>query len=292
MSQIILNANAKINLFLDIKSRRDDGYHNIISIMQSINLHDTLHIEYEKSSKKEISVSCSNANIPQDSSNIAYRAADMMLDSGKVKINIIKRIPSPSGLAGGSADAGATVYGLSQLLGIKYDVQLLKAIGADVPFCAVGGSRLVSGIGDELQILPDMTDCYIVVACKGEGMSTPCAYKLLDDRFDSFKSYKFREEILNKIILGLNQGAVPDTLFNIFENDISKVRPDVTLIKEYMLAGGALCAGMSGSGPSVFGIFKNRDKAENTQKQLLDIGAIAKICTPCKSGTSIVDVKE
>ena len=143
---------AKINLFLDIRSLRENGYHNILSIMQRIGLHDTITVTYSKDSTKSISLSCDRSDIPCGSKNLAYRAADIYPISGKLDIHIEKHIPMSAGLAGGSADAAATLIALNLIaekpLSTEELCTLGAKLGADVPFCIKGGACLVEGIGE------------------------------------------------------------------------------------------------------------------------------------------------
>lgn len=274
-------AYAKINLFLDIESKRDNGYHNIISVMQSISLCDTVTVEYNACEGKIIEVTCDKEGIPTGEKNIAYKAADAFLSSGHVKIHIEKRIPAAAGLAGGSTDAAAVLMLLNDLTENKVSFdELIKIgakIGADVPFCMVGGTCLTLGIGEEISKFTTMKDAYIVVACHGEGVSTPKAYSALDGMYGDFKNYKPHTENLEAL---KNSANGLSYMFNIFESAILPVRPDVQKIKDIMTECGALHSLMSGSGPSVFGIFHSRKSAENARDILASIGADAYLCTP------------
>ena len=283
MKKIKLYANAKINLFLDIDSIRDNGYHNIKSIMQSVSLYDVITLEYNESTDKKISIICNTLGIPTDSKNIAYKAADRLLESGEVTITIEKNIPSPAGLAGGSADAAAVIYGLTKIASINKTqeeiIDIAARIGADVPFCLVGGNKRISGIGEIMEDGENLVQNYVLVAIKGEGVSTPIAYSMLDEKYDYFKNYFGCEESAYNA-LKKDEGK----LFNIFEEVILPIRPDAAAIKEKMIAMGAKFSLMSGSGPSVFGIFDSMESMDIAKKALLDMGASVYSCSFANKG--------
>lgn len=273
------NAYAKINLFLDIESKREDGYHDIISVMQSVSLCDTITVEYCESTEKFIEVFCDNPTIPLGEKNIAYKAANLFLDSGKVKIHIQKRIPTEAGLAGGSADAAAVITLLNELTGNnKSEDEMLSIgakIGADVPFCISGGTKLTRGIGEKLTDFNPLDKCYIVISKMGDGVSTPKAYSMLDSMFDNFENYNPRTDLLDLLEKNNTRG-----MFNVFESVIIPFRPSVQKIKHILYENGAEHSMMSGSGPSVFGIFSSRESATSACNALTDIGAIAHLCEP------------
>jgi len=286
---IQVNGYAKINLFLDIESKREDGYHNIISVMQSIDWHDELTLS--KSSDNKIHLSCTDNTIPTDKGNTAYKAASLFLKHIKkaygVNIVIKKNIPVAAGLAGGSADAAAVLIGLNRLFEepIPKDslLQLGREIGADVPFCMTGGTCLTRGIGDIMEPFPAMSDCYFVCAKMGEGVSTPQAYQTLDEIFNNFNPYTPNREkmlTLSRAIRARNFELLSQGTYNIFEQAIEKSHPSVLLLKKLLSEAGARVAMMSGSGPSVFGIFESREIAELACRELCGLGANARVCVP------------
>ena len=285
--KISVNAYAKINLFLDIESLRLDGYHNIISHMQSITLHDTVHVECEKSEKREIEVLCDNSDVPCDKSNLVYKAAELFpVHVGKVKITIEKRIPMSAGLAGGSADAAATLIALNTLCGSPLNQDELKALGlklgADVPFCIEKGACIARGTGEILEETRPMPHYPIVIARKGEGMSTPYAYKALDKKYEGFAGYTPNADKLS-VLTDSNNKTLDEYvkgLFNIFESVVEDERPCVAELKELMIANGAVASMMSGSGTSVFGIFKKDDDANRAAEALIAVGAFATTAYP------------
>ncbi len=282
---ITVPAYAKINLFLDIHSLRDNGYHNILSLMQQVSLHDDVSVSLTPSDKKEITVVSDGGTIPCDKTNLAYKAADIYPVSGKIEINIVKRIPVSAGLAGGSADAAATLIALNTLNGNKLSTEELcllgSRLGADIPFCIKGVACLVEGIGEILTPIDSMPKLPIVIAKKGDGMSTPAAYKALDDRFNRFLEYTPHIEKL-ELLKRSNSSAeeLCQGLFNIFETVVEGERPFVTEIKETMRSCGAVGAMMSGSGTSVFGIFENDREAEIARTRLTALEADAHLCYP------------
>lgn len=278
---------AKINLFLDIRSLRSDGYHNILSIMQSVDLHDTVTVSYLPDKNKSIFLSCNSSDVPCDSKNLAYRAADIYPINGNITININKRIPMSAGLAGGSADAAATLIALNSISDSPMSTDELCALGAklgaDVPFCIKGGACLVEGIGEVMTPISSMPRLPLVIAKKGEGMSTPAAYRALDVKYNHFENYSLNQEKY-QIIVDPNKaddnGVFCDGLFNVFESVVEPERPYVTEIKQTMIKNGAIGAMMSGSGTSVFGIFRVESDAERALAELRSKGADAHICYP------------
>ena len=286
--KISVNAYAKINLFLDIVSLREDKYHNILSIMQSVGLHDVITVDYDCSHKeKEIKIVCDNVSIPCDNRNLAYKAADLILESGHVTITIEKNIPSEAGLAGGSADAAATLVAINQILGNKYSLDELKVIGkklgADIPFCIEGGCCVVEGIGDKMTKCSPMPRFPIVIARMGEGMGTPLAYRKLDEKFNNFKDYLPKREKLD-ILVGADEKTnihrYCKGFFNIFEDVVEAERPAITQIKEILKNHGALVTLMTGSGTAVFGVFENESSANQANAELKIMGATSFVCYP------------
>lgn len=283
MQGIKMNAYAKINLFLDIEGIRDDGYHNIISVMQSVSLCDEVRLTYDPNAERRIEISCSNDDIPLGRDNIAYKAADKLLTKGSVRIYIEKRIPAAAGLAGGSADAAATLILLNKLISEKSEAELVEigaTIGADVPFCMLGGTKLVRGIGEIKGDFPRMPDCNILIACGGEGVSTPRAYAELDKIYGGFEEYSPRYDELDVLKDTGNIEKWSRGLFNIFESAVLPNRPVAADIKKIMLEHGATAAMMSGSGPAIFGIFQDKEPAMAAAQKLRYIGVHSHVCRP------------
>ncbi len=284
-----VNAYAKINLFLDIESIRENGYHNIISYMQSVTLHDIVTVEYIADGEDCISISCDDVKVPCNEKNIAYKAAEAFpAKRGTLNIHIQKRIPMEAGLAGGSADAAATLLALNRIFDNKLSedelISLGNKLGADVPFCIKTGSCLATGTGDVLKDVLPMPSLPILIAREGEGMSTPFAYRELDNKFNCFENYSPHISLLD--ILLSDKNTSPEEyvkgLYNVFECVVEPVRPFVTLIKNTMNENDALSSMMSGSGTAVFGIFKTESDAEKAKRQLALHGIESDICYPCK----------
>ena len=293
MKQTTEQAYAKINLCLDVTGRRENGYHEIDGVMQSVTLCDEISIAFEENDHTEIVLNAEgNDAMPTDERNLAYKAASRLLEAaeitGTVSIYIKKRIPMAGGLAGGSTDGAAVLRGLNRLLPTPLSVSRLceigSRLGADVPFCIVGGAMRTQGIGDLLTPVPSMPDCYIVISRRGEGVSTPWAYGKLDELYDNFHGDATRPEAnLDRLLSGLDRGDLSEicnTVYNIFEPVVSQLQSDVSVLREEMTRRGALTSRMSGSGPSVFGIFKNEASAESACEALREMGAVAFVCRP------------
>ncbi len=292
MCTILQKAYAKINLHLDITEIRQDGFHGVNTVMQTVSLCDTVTLT--PTHEHGIFISCDNADVPTGEKNIAWKAAKSFLcatgiETG-VKIHIEKRIPMAAGLAGGSADAAAVLRGMNELYGYPLDTarlcEIASSLGADVPFCVVGGSAFADGKGDVLHPFPTLPDCTLLIACGGEGVSTPEAYGMLDNIFDFFRTYKPRSlEELKEALCSRDISVVAKSTFNIFEEPIMSVRPVAKKIKATLLALGAVGAMMSGSGPSVFGIFESADEAHTAAEQLKELATVA-VCKPQASISS------
>lgn len=284
---IQINAYAKINLHLDVTQIRDDGYHNIQSIMQSISLCDIVDIEI--TDDKSIIIECDVTGVPLDEKNIAYKAARRFFDKADIEkgaiIKIQKNIPMAAGLAGGSADGAAVLVGLNKLFnGILSKDELYSigaSLGADVPFCMNCGCCVTEGIGDKLTEISSLpSNTVLVIACGGEGVSTPMAYKLLDEKHKRFVNYIPKS--YNKLVDSLynEKSDFHRYFFNIFEEPISNERPVVTEVRALMLDNGAKVAMMSGSGPSVFGVFDNIETARDSVELIKSQGYFADVAFP------------
>ena len=303
-----LTAPAKINLFLDITARRPDGYHEISGVMQSISLCDTVTLEVTEptgmyvcslgahtAGAETITLTCTNPDLPADSRNLAWRAAEAFFAAAgrgckNLFIHIEKRIPAAAGMAGGSTDAAAVLTGLNELYNYPLTTDALCEVGlklgADVPFCIKGGAQITEGIGEVLTPITPMPACELVVACGGEGVSTPAAYKALDTLYGNFDpaAYTPHTEGLKALKTALWQGDLTvlcGSVFNLFESVVLPERPVARGIKETLLSAGASTAMMSGSGPSVFGIFPKGDGSAQRAKEMLEAQGIpAWVCEP------------
>ena len=275
MDKLSARANAKINLTLNITGRLPNGYHTLRSIMQSISLHDIVTVE--KTASPEIEVICGNG-IPSGEQNIAYKAAREFFrftgisDKG-VRISIEKHIPSEAGLGGGSADAAAVICCLNKLFGTKLPQKDLceigASVGADVPFCIVGGTALCEGIGEVITSLSPL-ECECVLIAKGRlGVSTKEAYAKLDSA-----------EIKHSPWEASDFSGGFESWAKLCSNDFEAVsgNTEVEAIISEMKSGGASLSQMSGSGSAVFGLFPERKNAENCRKKLTELGFFAEIC--------------
>lgn len=284
MNKIIMTAPAKINLTLDVTGRRQDGYHDLCTVMQSISLCDTLKISANSSGL--ITVDCTDKSIPCGDTaekNIAYKAAAAFYsyagisDTG-VHISIEKHISSEAGLGGGSSDGAAVIVGMNKLYGTSLsDKQLCEIglrVGADVPFCIVGGTKLCRGIGEDISPAPPLEDCFIVIGKGGSGISTKKAYEKIDSLSPS--------ERLNSGLYDGSLSSLAKAGGNIFE--MVTDNDDVSEIKRINAECGAAYSAMSGSGSAVFGLYRERADAEKCLYMLREKGFFAEICTPLPYG--------
>ena len=268
--KIALKAYAKINLMLDILSRLENGYHDLYMIMQSVSLYDENTVT--KTDSKDITITCSIDSIPTDEKNIAYKAAAAFfaytgIENCGIAIDIKKNIPHAAGLAGGSTDGGAVIVALSKLFGAnlkeKDIIVIGSKVGADVPFCAIGGTMLAQYTGTVLSHLPDLKLPYIIITKPMQDISTAEAYAA----FDSADRVRHLDKNgMLQAVIASDKEVVYEKVGNVFEQFI-----DVTervIIKDIMRKNGAKCSCMSGSGPSVFGIFEDKDSAEKCLNEL------------------------
>lgn len=266
MKTVTLKAPAKVNYLLDVIRRRPDGYHDLRMVMQRVNLCDDIAITLTAS--PGITVTCGKNGVPDGPGNIAWKAARTMLDlagtGAGVEISITKNIPVAAGLGGGSSDAATVLMGLNELLELHLSDQRLMEIGvqlgADVPFFIFKKTALAEGIGEQLQCMPPMPPAWVLLVNPGVHVSTAWVYNNL--KLTNGRELAKLPEFFNSI----------EDVCSIFSNDLETVTipsfPVIAGIKEKMLANGACAAMMSGSGPTVFGLFKNRESAEKAQAEL------------------------
>lgn len=278
MKELILNSYGKINLSLDILYKRDDGYHEIESIMQEISLKDKLTF---KSQEKDITIETDSPQVPIDFHNLAYKAWEKMkLYTGIEKglyVKIEKTIPVAAGLAGGSSNAASTIKAINQLwdlnLSKKELMDIGKLVGADVPFCIMGGTALACGIGEKLEPLKQFKDINILICNAGIEISTEYAYSRLN-----LNSERLDTNSLIKAIGRKDIKAVSKCLGNKMEEAIVKEYPIIESIKKTMKDNGALGSLMSGSGPTVFGIFEDKEKMIFAKEKLLKTYPLTYCC--------------
>ena len=284
--KITLKAPAKINLYLDVGARRPDGYHDIKSIMHTVDLCDTVTVDTDCDG---ICLTCSDASLPTGRENLAYKAAEVFFAKSGInaaaRIHIEKRIPVCGGLAGGSTDAAAVLKGLNEAFEYPLNsdtlMRLGAALGADVPFCINGGCALCEGIGDRLTNLSPLSGVYCVIANGGEGVCTAKAYADIDSRFgDSlYKDFGNFAAVLSAVKSGDIKG-VCDCAYNIFEEVVlprhslaQRLKAELSLSSH-----GAMLSMMSGSGHSVFALFDSEKKAAEAAEAVRTLGADAHLC--------------
>lgn len=285
MDKISLKACAKLNLFLDIEGKRNDGYHLIKSVMQSIDIFDRISVEKNTLLSVECSESCLNGE-----NNLAYKAAKLFFDetgvTGGAKIHIEKRIPMQAGMAGGSADAAAVLYALNTLYESDISPKGLCAmgtkLGADVPFSLCGGTMLSKGIGEELSPLPGLPDCFFVIVKPDAGMSTAESYRIYDEHAANGVEHGNISAMLDSVEGGDISG-VSNGLFNALE---ITAPASVLMVKDAVLNAGAAAALMTGSGTAVFGIFCDIEKAAAAKAALEKEYSSVFIARPSQTGVS------
>lgn len=263
-NRAIARSYAKINLTLDVLERMENGYHKVKMIMQSLNLFDLIIMDKQKSG---ISLKTNLKNLPTDEKNIAYKAADLFFTKtgimGGVKILIHKNIPVAAGLAGGSGNAAAVLAALDLLydarLSEKELLEMALLLGADVPYCLSGGTQLAEGIGEKLTRLPSIENLPVVLVKPNINISTAEIYRKIDT------SEHLIHPDTDAMICAIKRGdtkMVAENLSNIMETVTASDCPQILAIKEKLISLGALGAVMSGSGPTVFGIFPDNQSAK------------------------------
>jgi 4-diphosphocytidyl-2-C-methyl-D-erythritol kinase len=259
MPTLIVQARAKINLSLDVTGRREDGYHLLSTVMQSVGLSDRVSVSLDPGSSG-IHLTCNRAYLPSDSRNTAWRAAALFLEKAGlpagVAININKSIPTAAGMAGGSSDAAAVLFAMDRLLPGRLTREQLFAlasqIGADVPFCLQGGSVLCEGIGEILTPLPPLTGIPVLLCKPAFGMSTPWVFSRF--RIASPGRRPDQPAVL-QALQARDLTALAASTANVLESVSLPARPELAELKKQMMACGAALSLMSGSGPTVFGLF-------------------------------------
>ena len=275
MDSISLKAMAKINLGLDVVRRREDGYHEVRMIMQNVYLYDTLRIE--KCEQEGIHIKTNIGFLPTDENNLVYKAAGLLMDkyecSGGLLINLSKHIPVAAGMAGGSTDAASALYGVNRLfeLGLskKELMEIGVKIGADVPYCIMRGTALSEGIGEVLTRLPAAPNCKVLIAKPSVSVSTKYVYTNL--KLDNSTVHPDIDGMIEAIRTN-NLYGVADKMGNVLESVTEAEYPVISEIKKFMKDNGALNSLMSGSGPTVFGIFDDDEKAEYCCDRLKEKG--------------------
>lgn len=271
MKQIELKALAKINLGLDVLGRREDGYHNVRMVMQSIYLYD--EVKLEKTAEPGITTVSNLSFLPTGDGNIAYKAARLLKEEFQItegiKITLNKHIPVTAGLAGGSSNAAAVLFGMNRMfrLGLSQKDLMDRGVrlGADVPYCIMRGTVLAEGIGEKLSVLPAMPKCTVLIAKPPVSVSTKVVYEALDAKEIT------EHPDIDGIIEGLKNNGLKQVaacMGNVLEDVTIPMHPVIDQIKQEMKSAGALNAMMSGSGPTVFGLFESRAAAREAQRRI------------------------
>lgn len=289
--KISIKAAAKVNLMLDLTAVLENGYHSIYTVMQSIGLFDTITVETTYSDK--ITLSCSDESMPTDNKNTAWKATEFFFEHigseiKGVNIHIDKNIPSQAGMAGGSADAAAVIVALDKLFNTNLREEELLSIGekvgADVPFCILGGTRLCLNKGEVMAKLPDFNPCYMVIVKPDQGVSTKEAYS----NYDSAQWIRHPD---NEGFLFAATTKDFDTMCkkaaNVFEQVVEV--SDRVKIKSVMRNHNAKLAMMTGSGAAVFGVFVTKQDAENCKKELNDAFSSVFIAEPTEKALYICE---
>lgn len=275
MERISIQAMAKINLGLDVLRRRENGYHDVKMIMQTVNIYDTL--DFVKLQEPKIVVKTDTMELPTDENNLIYKAVKLLFDkcevSEGVEITLTKRIPIAAGMAGGSTDAAAALVGINQLFDLGLTVEELKEtgvkIGADVPYCIEGGTALSEGIGEILTKLPDAPDCFVVVAKPEISVSTKYVYENL--HANELKYHPDIDGMAEAIREGSLEG-VCKRMENVLETVTETKYPVISELKKLLKDAGAENSLMSGSGPTVFAVFKEEEMAEKALEAVKSSG--------------------
>lgn len=270
-NDISLKALAKINLGLDVVRRREDGYHEVRMIMQTIHLYDRLDIKRTKESGIQIQTNLSF--LPVNENNLIYKAAKLLMDefsiTDGVSVKLDKRIPVAAGMAGGSTDAAAMLFGMNRLFSLGLTKRQLMErgvqIGADVPYCIMRGTALAEGIGEELSQLPPMVKCPVLIAKPSISVSTKFVYQNL--KLDDATIHPDIDRLIDDI-RAKNLYDIAAHMGNVLETVTIPNYPVIDEIKKHMLSHGAVGAMMSGSGPTVFGLFDDEATAKKAYKAM------------------------
>lgn len=280
MDEISLKALAKINLGLDVVRRRDDGYHEVRMVMQTINLYDRLVIK--KTKEPGITIQTNISFLPVNENNLIYKAGKLLVDEFGIKegisVKLSKRIPIAAGMAGGSTDAAAMLYGMNRLfkLGLSKEELMERGvnIGADVPYCIMRGTALAEGIGEKLTQLPPMVKCPVLIAKPGISVSTKFVYQNLKLNENTIHPDidKLVDDIGRKEL-----DSIAADMGNLLETVTIPNYPVISEIKQQMMKSGAVNSMMSGSGPTVFGLFADEKTARKAYIDMKEAGLAKQI---------------
>lgn len=258
MTTLYEGAFAKVNLTLDVLDKRDDGYHDLKSVMQAISIRDDIEIDVD--TDRPWVLQCSMEGIPQDERNLAWKAAETFyrvtnLKTTGLEIRILKRIPTEAGLGGGSADAAAVLRALNKHYGNPLSILALAEIGAevgsDVPFCVLCGTAMVEGRGERLRKLPDLPDCFFVVCKPDFSSSTPELYRKLDETVIARRP---DNQAMESALLAGNLQKIAENVWNVFDPVVTQEHLELNYIKSIFNSYGAIAFQMTGSGSAVYAI--------------------------------------
>lgn len=280
MKEIAVKALAKINLGLDVVRKREDGYHEVRMVMQTIHLFDRLEIRKNHTGK--INISTNLSFLPTNENNLVYKAAKMLMDEFRLKdgidVRLYKHIPVAAGLAGGSTDAAAVLYGMNRIFDFELSREELMTrgvkIGADVPYCIMRGTVLAEGIGEKLTALPPMVKCPILIAKPQINVSTRFVYENLK------LNHKIVHPDIDQMITDIREKdlvKIAADMGNVLESVTIPNYPVISQIKEHMMEHGAVGSMMSGSGPTVFGLFEKEDIAVEAYEAIRESGLAKQI---------------
>lgn len=275
MEKILIEAMGKVNLGLDVLRRREDGYHEVRMVMQTVDLCDDLL--FERTKKPGIEIETDREGIPVDEKNLVYQAADLLMKRFEVtdglRVKLRKRIPIAAGMAGGSTDAAAAFVAVNELfelgLGKRELMELAVQVGADVPYCILGGTALAEGIGEKLTGLPDAPECTLLIARPDIAVSTKFVYENL--HLDTLERHPDIDGML-EAVYGQDLNAMAAKLGNVLESVTVREYPVIEKLKQWMKENGAVNALMSGSGPTVFGIYREKREAQKACALLRESG--------------------
>lgn len=270
MNKIRLKARAKINITLDIIARRENGYHDVEMIMQTINLYDRLILSKRQDSK--IIIKTNLPYLPTDERNLVYKIIQYFMETYQVttgiSVDLYKMIPVAAGLAGGSSDAAQTIVGLNKLYELNLSLEEMLEIGgkfgSDIPYCIIQGTALATGLGDELTTLPPFPKMYVVILKPRFSMSTATVYQNFD--LKNVTGITKTQEMV-KAIENQDKSYICNNLYNILETVTTTLHPMIIQMKEKLLSLGASGSLMSGSGPTVYGLFEDEGLAKEAVKR-------------------------
>lgn len=289
---VVVAAPAKVNLSFDVVGVREDGYHDVDTILQSVDLYDTVTVS--RMTGTGIFISCDRPRIPCDETNYAHIAARLFFErfdiyDAAISIDIQKRIPSEAGLAGGSADAAGVLVAMNALFQTNASIEELCGlgvqVGADVPFCILGGTQRAQGIGNVFSELPALPQCYILIAKPEFGISTPQSYRLYDKCDQQVHP---DTEYLVRQLERSNLSDFASSMCNVLEAVADL--PEIPDIRDMLAAGGAIGSQMSGSGSAVFGIFENRMRAKGCMRRLYRVAQSVFLTRPIGHGVVVLNV--